>query len=183
MTRRPLRLFVAVYPPDDARDNMLGTLRDAASGVTTQHRVTPFEQLHLTLHFIGDTDPRDLADATESVKRAAAGVHPFTVTPRRIITLPHQGEPRLVALETDAPPELLEIHRRLTSRFARKPRAKPSDRFVPHITLCRFDGLGKPDRLDSAVSLPPFEVRSIALMQSLLTPAGTQHLCVEDIRL
>jgi len=110
------------------------------SGPSSGH-ATPTEQVHLTLQFIGDTAERELDDVRESVARSCAGIDPFILTPRRLVSCPlnrSRGRARLIALETDLPSAMTELHRRLASRLARPKRGRADvekDRFVPHITL------------------------------------------------
>ncbi|MBX3375390.1 MAG: RNA 2',3'-cyclic phosphodiesterase [Phycisphaeraceae bacterium] len=181
MKGRPLRLFVTIDPPEGARRAMLGLL--AGLSIDPRHKVTPLDQVHLTVQFIGDTEERELPNVVESVRRAAAGIGTFSLSPQRLISLPERGPVRLVALETDAPTALLELHRRLAHRLARSPRAKAGDRFLPHLTLCRFSGEALPGRVDRSVSLPPFPVERVRLMKSFLRPRGAQHVCLEEVAL
>lgn len=179
----PLRLFVALYPPEEARRKMLAALRKLEPAPDARHRVTPLEQVHMTLHFIGDVDERDFEEVAESVRRSAAGLSPFDLIPKRLVTFPDRGQPRLIALETDAPPPLLEIQRRLVHRLARSPRAKTGDRFRPHLTLCRFTASASPRPVDAPVSLPAFRIDSIVLVRSILKPQGAEHSAIQTIPL
>lgn len=147
------------------------------------HRSTPPDQVHLTLQFIGPTDPRELEEKAESVERSASGIGAFELTPVRFITLPQRGRPRLVALETDAPPGLLEIQRRLAHRLASKPRRDPGDRFLPHLTLCRFTHRARPRDLDQSVEFDAFQIDRIALMRSILRESGAEHSLVREFPL
>lgn len=180
MKPRPLRLFVAINPPEVTRRAMVERL---AAAPIPRHRATPLDQVHLTVQFIGDTESRELPDVVESVRRAASGIGAFSLTPRRLISLPERGPIRLIAMETDAPAPLLELHRRLASRLARSPRAKSGDRFLPHLTLCRFSSEARPEPMDEPVTLPAFTVQSVRLMNSILRPQGAAHVCVEEVTL
>lgn len=171
-SRRPvMRLFVAAYPPVESARALLELLR----GVDMpEHRLVPAEHVHMTLHFVGDTDKRQLDEVMESVARAAAGVGAFELTPRELMCLPERGEARLVAVETDAPAGLLEIQRRLAMKLARNPREM--QRFLPHLTLCRFAHGARVWRVERrAVEIEPFAVREIRLMESVLRPGGAEH--------
>lgn len=167
-----LRLFVAIYPPEDARRALLREVRKLSP---PKHRETPLDQVHMTLQFIGETPRRDLDSVQESFERSAAGLPGFTLTPTRLITLPHRGHPRLIAAETDSPPALLEMQRRLVSRLARNPRASKSDRFTPHLTLCRFTGSAHATPVDHPLGAPPFPVDHIRLVRSILWQEGAVH--------
>ena len=178
-----LRLFVALYPPEEARRQMLRALDKLDPPPDARHRTVPLEQVHMTLQFIGETPERDLPEVIESVRRSVAGLEPFTLVPMRLVTFPDRRPPRLIAVETDAPAGLLEAQRRLAQRLARSPRSRAGDRFRPHLTVCRFTGSAKPKPVDAPVRLSPFPVDRIVLMRSVLKPTGAEHLPVEAVRL
>ena len=178
-----MRLFVAVYPPEESRRAMVEALAMISPPPDSKHRATPVKQVHMTVQFIGDTSERELDGVIESVQRSAAGVGAFMLTPRRLITLPERGPVRLIAMETDAPAGLLEVHRRLAMRLAKSVRARAGDRFMPHLTLCRFSGESRAERVDQAVSMAPFEIRSVVLVRSVLKPRGAEHVPVVEVAL
>lgn len=190
MAGKNLRLFVAIYPPQGGRegDPVRGS-RDWLRAIRkldpplANHRPTPPEQVHLTLQFIGDTPQGDLDRVIESIERSASGIAPFGLTPLRLMTLPPRGRPRLVALETDAPPPLLELQRRLAHRLARNPRQKAGDRFLPHLTLARFTHDARPRDLDVPARDPMFHVEHLALVRSVLLPTGAQHRVLREFPL
>ncbi len=163
------RFFVAAYPSPgflDASEAILSTL------ALPDHRVVPREQVHLTLQFIGQRDDRELRAAVTSIERSASGLGPIDLVPLRLIGLP-PGASRIAAIETDAPPALVELHRRLAHRLARSTRPDGADRFLPHITLARLRSPAPIEPL--AVALPVFTIREIALVRSVLKPDGAEH--------
>lgn len=181
MNARPLRLFIAAYPPEPASRAMLESLDSIKHRLGVSIPTPPPEQLHLTIQFVGDTPERRLDEVIESLQRSASGIGAFILTPARLITLPEKGPPRLVTMMTDCPPALSEIHRRLSKRLARNPRA--SDKFLPHITLARFPGEATANSITHDVSLTPFPIQSVRLMRSILKPSGAEHVCIEEVQL
>ena len=169
------RLFVAVYPPLETAREMLAALREAVGEHAPPYRLTPVDQVHLTVQFVGDTPFARTDDVTESVARAVTGLGPMQLAPVRLVTRPARGPVRLIAAETDGPPALLEIKRRLVARLARSSRRNPARRFVPHLTLCRFHPPAhcRPPR--GPLAIPPFPVRELKLMRSELLPTGAVH--------
>lgn len=147
------------------------------------HRLVRREQVHLTVQFIGDTPSRDMDAVVESVRRSASGLGAFELTPRSIVALPEQGPSRLIAAATDAPPALLELHRRLAHRLARNARERPGDRFMPHLTLARFDSPVNQPLGPRELEMKPFRVSEVALMRSVLRSEGAEHVVVERVRL
>ena len=170
--RTNLRLFVAVYPPRELSKNLLGALRSLD---LPEHRPVPPQQVHVTLHFIGDTPTKQLDTTIESVQRATAGISAFDLTVQGLITLGPRGLVRLIAAETDRPAQLLEIQRRLVTRLARSPRRDSADRFRPHLTLCRFKKPNRGIELENPLDSESFRVDKVALMKSTLRPDGAQH--------
>lgn len=182
-----LRLFVAIYPPEGGLDGQPGA-RDWLSVLRTlepplaHHRATPVQQVHLTLYFIGATPAAELDAVIESVERSTDGIAPFDLTPLRLMSLPNRS-PRLVALETDAPPGLLELQRRLAERLARTTRTRPGDRYLPHFTLCRFKQGARPRRVDLRLDYHPFTVHRVVLVQSVLRREGAEHRSLREVEL
>jgi 2'-5' RNA ligase len=57
-----VRLFVAIFPPEDARAHLRGRITDALAPGGRRVRLTPPERWHLTLSFLGEVDPERLPD-------------------------------------------------------------------------------------------------------------------------
>ncbi len=180
LSPRPMRLFVAVNPPEASARAMLAALPAWAE----EHRVVPASQVHLTLFFIGDTHPRDLEHVSESVARAAGGLRGFALTPTRLLTLPESGAPRLLAATTDQPASLMEVQRRLAHRLVRKAGTAKDNRFLPHFTLCRIrEGAPAPPRVDEPLALAGMPVEDVLLVQSVLRREGPEHTVVARVPL
>jgi len=176
------RLFVAAYPPHEIARAMIKSLR-AIHGLPDL-RETPLEQIHLTLQFIGDVAVKDLDRTIESIERAASGLRAFDLKPLRLISLPDRDVARLIACETDAPPEALELHRRLAVRLAHDTtREDAADRYRPHLTLARFRRPTRLDAISRDVSILPFSVDRILLVRSILRPRGAEHVPVREVTL
>lgn len=180
-----LRLFVAAYPPEHTASELLAALDEESRRTQfPAFRTTRADQVHITLQFIGDIPSRELGSVTESVRRSAAGVEQFALAPQRLIALPERGPARLIAAQTDAPPPLLEIHRRLVHRLVREPR-RTKEVFLPHFTLCRFlPGTTGPMKFDPIrLQVQPFTIDRIVLMRSTLSPEGAEDRAIEAVDL
>lgn len=172
------RLFVAAYPSVDWSRNAIeavGRLDLPA------HRLVDPAAVHLTLRFIGDVIPKDLDAVIESVQRSASGIGPFRMTPERLITLPSRGDARLIACRTDHPAGVLEIHRRLTARLSRSLRRSQADRFLPHLTLARFNSPSPGFRIDEPIELDPIPINDIRLMETEFKSDRVIHHEIERV--
>lgn len=171
--RNTIRLFVAIYPPAAAAGGWLAQAQSLLPQDASRIRLVPEAQVHLTMLFIGETPERELPEVRESVERSVAGIATFELSPRRFVTLPNKGQPRLLALETDVPSALLELHRRLVQRFAH-PKRKKTDAFLPHFTLARFPGL-MIAQVDQPAVGEPFSFEKVALVRGILRTSGVEH--------
>lgn len=177
---RTLRLFVCCDPPLDVARSLI----DLADDDTVPGHPTDPAKLHLTLLFLGDVDERQLDETIVSVERAASGIPPFALTPERLITLPDHSRtpPRLLAVTTDAPCALVELQSRLSHRLAR-PNQRQRGRFLPHLTIKRFDHGERAGAIDRPVDFPPFAIDRVRLVSSTLRPTGAQHVTVREVPL
>lgn len=184
-----LRLFVALYPPPESIAHWFDRLAALDHPTLDSLAPTPPAQVHLTLQFIGPASERELPDIQESIERSASGIGAFDLTPTAIATFPPQArnasQVRLIAVICNAPPPLLELHRRLAKRLARNTRERPGDRFTPHLTLARCKPPHppqpqrpphpQPEPFSVPLELRPIHVSELRLMNSILRPEGAEH--------
>jgi len=182
---RTLRLFVALCPPEPL-GAALTALRPTGVAIP-EHRVvdasTPYA-LHMTLAFVGETHHKELRSVKESVQRSASGLGAFTITAQRLVTIPTPqdgGPPRQLAVTTDAPATLLEMHRRLSQRLTSPKRNGRRARFLPHITTLRYlhnqtsAAVDEPVMLDAGWGPGAWRVAELLLFSSVLTREGSVY--------
>lgn len=169
------RLFVAIRPPAAIRHALLSLMGDVESA-----RWQDDEQLHITLRFIGEVDPRaadDLAAglatiAAPSVELAVKGVGSFEKK-GRVHTLwagIHPREP------------LIAIHRKIGRLMTDIGLSEAGLAYIPHITLARFGGpggqVGPFLARHGDLALPPFAATEFALYESRLGSSGAAYEAV-----
>jgi 2'-5' RNA ligase len=175
----PVRLFVAIDIPADIRErfaNFLSELRAIAPKVKW---VRP-ENLHVTLKFLGHTEPGKLA----AIKASLANVrspHAVTLDFRDLGFFPNEKRPRvfwtgmqsssnLATLASDADRAVHELGFPLENRA-----------FKPHLTLARFDppklpaNLLEATRINSDRSFGSFTAREFQLIESKLKSTGAEY--------
>jgi len=128
-----VRLFVAVWPPDDVIDLLARLARPELAGV----RWTTREQWHVTLRFLGQIAPADVGEATDAFGRidvAGAGAVSAEMGPatacfgRGILQVPVRGLGELARVTVEAtagvgqPPDDRAFHGHLTLARARRGR-------------------------------------------------------------
>ena len=149
------RLFVALWPDDSLRQ-ALRVWREPCPGGVGARPVAP-EQLHLTLHFLGNV-PRQQVPELRSVLRV-----PFRPFELRFSHCELWRGGLLVVSPDAVPAALAELHVALGEALRRLGLRTEARAFRPHITLARRHGGPLPP---PAVAALPWGVRGYALVES-----------------
>jgi 2'-5' RNA ligase len=167
------RLFIAVDPPEDIREN----LEAMSFGIPGAKWVGP-EQLHLTVRFIGEVDGAVFRD----IKNILAEIHvaSFSLQLKGVGYFPPRGAPRVlwVGLEKSEPLQLL---RKKIDAALLRIRVQPEGRkFSPHITMARLKNspvhkIANFLAGNGLFSQEPFQVEDFKLYSSILSPKGAYH--------
>ncbi len=126
------RLFVTLWPEAVVRDE-LARQRDAWRWPRSAAPVKT-DQLHLTLHFLGEVERELIPDLSDAL---AVPFSPFSVELGRPVQWPHG----IAVLEPlSAPLALLHLHARLGKALAGMGIACDERPYRPHVTLARRAG-------------------------------------------
>lgn len=171
-----MRVFWALDPGEEIRDAI-----DRVAGAVPAGRQVPFENLHLTLAFLGEIT----AAQAEAFHEAVSGER-LMAPELRIEGLDLWGgkRPAVLVARMAMTPGLEQLHR-VAGRAARGAGITLERRkFRPHVTLVRFgkglDG-GQAQRLNGALAgfagfeWPEGRAQTAHLWQSYLRPAGAVH--------
>jgi len=161
-----LRLFFALWPDDATRAALAE--RGAALHRVTGGRATQPESLHITLAFLGDSDPA----GCDAAQAAAARVRPrpFELVLDRAGLWAHNRIAWLGASEM--PQELEALVRALRSALADAGLAYDAKPFVPHITLARKV---RPGSALPALRPVRWPVAGFVLVRSVLDRGGSHY--------
>ncbi|HEX5250469.1 MAG TPA: RNA 2',3'-cyclic phosphodiesterase [Gaiellales bacterium] len=169
-----MRLFVAAIPPPGLAQRLAAA---AASIAPPELRVTPAENLHVTIHFLGEVPP-DAVPALEADLAAAAARHTPTELTLDAIRPGPPGRPRMLWATAEATPGYTAIVNDAAAATApHAPDARPARPGTPHLTLARLRGRADlrrwPDRqpLDDAA----FPLAQLALVHSTLGKHGATY--------
>lgn len=159
-----MRLFVALIPPEELRRDLerQGQRLQALCG---RGKMVPWENIHLTLAFLGETDR---GSGVERAMKRAAGA-PFSLRTTCFGRFPQKkGEIWWMGVEESAP--LLALRRRLVQALGEEEVWLDDSRpFQPHLTLGR--GLKPENGTDLVPQLffspsNTWHVEEVALMES-----------------
>ncbi|MBK5277052.1 MAG: RNA 2',3'-cyclic phosphodiesterase [Desulfuromonadales bacterium] len=173
-----MRLFIAIELPEEIRQILAGLQRDMA-GV----RWVPWEQLHLTLLFLGEVGEGELEMLYGGLKKIRFA--PFSLNFTRPGCFPRSGNPRVLWFGVDGQPALERLASRVKAAMAACGISFEERPFHPHITLARIRqpeaGALLKGYIDHPVALqiPALAVREFVLFQSRLTQQGAVHLSLK----
>lgn len=172
-----LRLFVGVSIPRgllEAVERAALPLRDSLPG----GRWTTIDNQHVTLKFLGSTPTEQLGSVEAACASVAASHLPASVALTGIGAFPARTRVRVVWVGIDDPGGVLtQIAAHLDAALGPFGFAPDKRAFTPHLTLCRFK---TPVRLsaglpDIVLGTDPFEISSIELLRSHLSPKGARY--------
>ncbi|MFM7035163.1 MAG: RNA 2',3'-cyclic phosphodiesterase [Planctomycetia bacterium] len=187
-TNQPVgrRLFIAIDLPEAVRQRLSGMMSVQPAGVRPVRR----EQMHLTLHFLGDVgepSAAELTTALASIRRSS-----FVIDLGRIGCFPSPRRPAVLwagVLPNDA---LADLHAAIGDILTACGLPVESRPFVPHVTLARLSPRVPRSwvadlirRDDLAISAIP--VTAFTLFWSRQADTGSEHLPLaiyelEDVR-
>jgi len=185
-----VRCFIALGTDGAEREALRDWLDRALEA--PELAVTPAENLHVTLAFLGPQPPHAVADAEEAVRAAVAdapGAWPLAWDAPGVF--PSRSRPRVLWLGVASDGRLGKLHEALTRELGARRLPTEERAFHPHLTLARLRrGNVSPARLRElvalleAVPLPaPTAVRSVVLYRSLLGRGPARHVPLLEVAL
>ena len=169
------RLFVAVRPPAEIRERLLGIM-----GGVQNARWQDDSQLHVTLRFIGEVDrhrAEDIAAALGSVRH-----QPFVISLSGVGSFGKRGKGALWA-GLSPQDDLKRLHKKVDQACLRAGVEPDNRAYHPHVTIARLGRATGPvepfiERWAGLSSIA-FAVDSISLFESRLGSEGASYTIVE----
>jgi len=156
-------------------------------------RLTDPEQAHVTLTFLGDTDPDRVDDLTSELAAAVeeSDVAPFEAHVGGLGVFPSLSSISVVWVgirEAQGEDELTALHRAVEDRTVAMGFEPDDHDFTPHVTLARMDHAGGKDHVQHVVETEDpdagrLRVEEIRLTESMRTDDGPVYRTVASIPL
>lgn len=176
------RVFIGTFLAAQDQER-LGALRAGQEQLTAQWQcnvrfVRP-EKLHLTWFFIGAVAPEEIGEIGAICAQEAQNYGPMEMQFVTPTFWPSARGARMLVLQPESVPQpVIELAAALKSR-CRKWAKHEDKRYRPHITLMRFEGVDRKQRLELPDSFPlterlpvPLHVQMISLIESHLGAGG-----------
>lgn len=178
----PMRLFIAIPLPPPIQEQILTLYQ----GLPHVHWI-PAEKLHLTLKFLGETDPEKL----DLIKSALTSIQhdSFLVRLKGVGCFYNKSFVRVIWVDFDHSPPLLDLQQKIDSVLQTHCLiAKETRPFVPHLTLTRPKGLKRSEVQDwlkqhEGFVTEPFDVTEFCLMESHTHPSSAVYQIVDKFNL
>jgi 2'-5' RNA ligase len=180
-----IRTFIAIELSTEARATLAG-LQDRLKSVVPPKSVrwTAPENIHLTLHFLGNMSATEVAKVTVLLQNELGAYRPFTLRLEGLGCFPNTRQPRIVWVGVLGETEpLVALQRELGRRLSMIDYVPDSRPYAPHLTIGRvtkglrareLSRLGELLEQEQARAgqLAGLPVTEISLMRSDLKPTG-----------
>ena len=165
------RLFLAIDIPAADKEK----LQRLQQGLTTA-RWTPPDQMHITLHFLGEA-------ALEPVIAALEGIQPpaLTLQTKGLGTFPQRKQARVLWAGVEHDQTLLDLHEQLGVALQTTGYIPETRPFHPHVTLARFrlppdpTAVAEYMQAHTPLAYETFTAKSVILYESQLGPQGAVY--------
>lgn len=141
-------------------------------------RWVPDENLHITLHFIGDMEISELGKISDKINNLRQVFKPFKLEFECFELAPKYKAYMIWARYYEN-----EIFTQLSQAIAKAIKSKKDFKPLPHITLARF----KPNRnkisINNSLPLTQVYVKEFYMYESVLLPTGAQYNILDKFNL
>jgi RNA 2',3'-cyclic 3'-phosphodiesterase len=179
-----MRLFVAIEVPSAIRSAIAVFIQEFRP-ITPQTKWVRAESLHITLKFIGGTDPGNL----HRIQSALAGVHsdqPVTLEFRGVGFFPNEKRPRVMWIGAESSPNLKTLAADIDQSLHQLGFPMEDRLFIPHLTLARFNTPALPPKLAATAKENPgrsfgsLTAREFHLIESKLKSTGAEYTTLQS---
>lgn len=178
-----MRTFLAVEVPEQIRKNIDHFIRVEAKRELPIKWVK-FENLHITLKFLGEIDDGKKAEILHVMKEIVKKYEPFNTQLSGIGCFPNPTNPRVLWVGVrDGSEMLCDIAGEIEKDLAHLG-FKDEKRFHPHLTIGRIKKFCKIDHiLEKMLESEPFSINAVTLFKSTLKPEGPIYTSLDRFQL
>jgi 2'-5' RNA ligase len=183
-----LRAFIAIELPESLRSALAGLQQDLQQCKADIRWVKP-DNIHLTLKFLGEVDDKEIDPIVKTLKDFCTMYSGFSLEVKGVGVFPNIRSPRVLWVDISGSGLLSGLQKGIEDGLSSLGFNPENRRFVPHLTLGRFrSSAGKHDlhnriEQNKDLSLGSFDVMSVSLMRSDLSPAGARYTRIAGISL
>ncbi len=170
------RIFIALDVPAAIQQRLSQACRALSWGEANVNFVAS-ENVHLTLHFLGDVDDADQPAVFEALTEATEGLGPVEFEIGQLACVPPQGRDlRMIWADVlDPDGELQRLYNELASALVQRGFGVESRPYRAHLTLARVKAASDADAIRQAIAAETFgsvRARQVVVYASELAPTG-----------
>jgi 2'-5' RNA ligase len=179
-----IRAFIAIELPQDMQTRLAELLHILKQAIPYSVRWVPPGNIHLTLKFLGESSPNNIALLSKNLPTITSRHHPFDFHIGGLGAFPNLRRPRVIWVGIQAPSMLGDLQRSIEREMQLLGYAPEERPFSPHLTLGRVNQNATPEevhQISSALSkqsindLGRVSVKEIILFRSELLPNGARY--------
>jgi 2'-5' RNA ligase len=183
-----MRLFIAINIPNEIKENLGRQAADLARRIdATGIKWVEPELFHLTLRFLGELPEHQVEPLAGQMTVAAKDIRPFSISFDKAGCFPPHGSPRVLWFGMKEGKEQAETAGKAFTLIG--PQEETERAFQAHLTIARVKDPRSSRFIRPVLEKwiftppPPFEVRSIDLMQSVPSRTGPAYSLVQSVPL
>lgn len=177
-----IRAFLAINLDDDVKHQLFKMSSHLKEKLNLSVKWVKENHLHLTLRFLGNIEPPDIAKLSDSLTELER-LPAFELAFSEVIAFPQQ-KPRVIGMAITPSDDLGNLVQYLSNHLVKLGFEAEDRLFLPHITLGR---IAKPRRKNLLLDHPSFPkkqaVTSVTLFQSEITPEGSIYSIIKQFPL
>lgn len=188
-----MRFFIALEIPETDKlqfRSVQQKLEELIPGV----KLTDPDKFHLTFAFIGEQSDTVKQSLVYVLQRAALGISSFEITPAYIDGFPDIHHPKVIwaGVKGDID-KIIILRERIKDGLAKLNLDTDDRRFIPHITIAKFNGNSHPvevslkleEKLQGLMqnAFTPIRITSIKLFESLPLGGFHKHNTLAEVKL
>ncbi len=175
-----IRLFIALPISEEIRKRCEALEEIGRQKVSSIRWIDP-GQIHLTLFFLGWTDPALQPSMEAQIREAAREAAPFSVQVAGLGVFPKPSSPKVFWVGVSSDPALLALQQNLSMRMAALGFSMEARPYRPHLTLGRIKGPVPEDFTrwvteGGGLQIGRCEMETVTLMESRTGPEGSIYI-------
>lgn len=176
------RLFIALPISDEIRKECEALQAVGKTKIASVKWVDP-RQIHLTLVFLGWTDPTLQAEIERVIREVSEAAAPFSINVTGLGVFPQLRSPKVVWAGVPEEKPLMALQQALAKKIGSAGLPLESRPYRPHLTLGRVREGSVPDPFvrwiteEKEKTLGTCAVTQVMLMESQLGPGGSVYNC------
>ena len=184
-----MRLFLAIDIPSDIREG-LTKIQNQLKALDLKASWVQPDNIHLTLKFLGNTEPGKIPQIVEIMNACVKSIVPFSLSITEIGAFPSLNRPQVLWVGlADLQRSLVSAQKNIDQNLSRLGYDADNKLFFPHLTLARIKSSKGGQAINKNITnLPsedkkPFSVKSIKLYKSELTPRGAIYTSLNEFNI